>query len=69
MAVMEAANWDKRMSTVLVTVFGNKQMHVKPIVVFAGKGTRITAAEKAEWSPLVQVAFQACTASLGGLPS
>lgn len=56
--VLENANWDKRMSTVLVTVFGNKQLHVKPIIVFAGKGTRVSAREKTEWSPEVIVTFQ-----------
>lgn len=57
-AVLEAASWDKRMSTVLVTIFGNKEMYVKPIIVFFGKGSRITAAEKREWDSGVNVTFQ-----------
>ncbi len=49
-AVQESANWDKRMSIMLVTVSGNKANYVRPIIVFAGKGTRITPAERAALS-------------------
>ena len=62
-ALQETANWSKRMSTVLVTVFGNKAMHIKPIIVFHGKGTRVNAAEKSSWDPNVHVMFQVCLLS------
>ena len=53
--------------TVLVTIFGNKQMYVKPIIVFAGKGTRITTAERAAWDKDVHVCFQVRRCSCRGV--
>ena len=54
-AVQESANWDKRMSTVLVTIFGKKQRYVEPFIVFAGKETRITTPEASAWDKNVHV--------------
>lgn len=53
-AVIENGNWDKRMSTVVVTVL----MRIKPVVVFFGKGRRISATERAQWDPDILVTFQ-----------
>lgn len=49
---------DKRQMTVQLTIFADGIARVKPLVVFRGKGLRITAAEKMLWDNRVQVVFQ-----------
>lgn len=49
---------DKRQMTVQLTVFADGIGRVKPLVVFRGKGLRITAAEKKMLDHRVDVVFQ-----------
>ena len=49
---------DKRQMTVQLTIFADGIGRVKPLIVFRGKGLRITATEKALWSNKVDVVFQ-----------
>ena len=49
-----ASGLDKRQ----VTMFGDGVPRVKPLVIFRGKGLRITKAEKDKWDGRVHVRFQ-----------
>ena len=53
-----AGGLDKRQVTVQLCIFVDGIARVKPMIVFRGKGTRITTAEKAKWDKRVAVVFQ-----------
>ena len=49
---------DKRQATVQLTVHADGMPHSRPMVVFRGKGLRITSKEKTQWDKRVVVKFQ-----------
>ena len=49
---------DKRQCTIQLTVFGDVIPHVKPLVIFCGKGLRISKQEKTQWDKRVGVCNQ-----------
>ena len=49
---------DNRQCTVQLTVFGDGIPRVKPLVIFRGKGLRISKQEKTQWDKRVCVCFQ-----------
>ena len=53
-----ASDLDKCQCTVQITVFGDGVPRVKPLIIFRGKGLRITKAEKEKWGKRVHVRFQ-----------
>lgn len=49
---------DKRQATVQLTIFADGVKRIKPLVVFRGKGLRISDREKFRWDSRVTVRFQ-----------
>ena len=49
---------DKRQCSVQLTIFADGVPRVRPLVIFRGKGLRITRKEQEAWERRVQVAFQ-----------
>ena len=49
---------DKRQCTVQLTIFADGAPRVRPLVIFRGKGLRISNKEQESWDRRVQVAFQ-----------
>ena len=56
--VSGSSGLDKRQCSVELTIFSDGVPHVRPIVIFCGKGLRITCKEQEAWDHRVQVAFQ-----------
>ena len=54
----QGSGLDKRQATVQLTIHADGVPRTKPLIVFRGKGTRITAAEKSTWDKRVRVHFQ-----------
>ena len=53
-----ASGLDKRQCTVQLTLFADGEPRVKPLVIFRGKGKRITLLEKLRYDKRVAVTFQ-----------
>ena len=53
-----ASGLDKRQCTVQLTLFADGETRVKPLVIFRGKGVRITFLEKLQYDRRVAVTFQ-----------
>jgi len=49
---------DKRQATAQLTIFADGIKRVQPLVVFRGRGLRISEREKLRWDPRVTVRFQ-----------
>jgi len=49
---------DKRQATAQLTIYADGVKRVKPLVIFRGKGTRISTKEKSQWDHRVVVQFQ-----------
>ena len=49
---------DKRQCIVQITVFADGSTRLPPLIVFKGKGLRISAEEKRKWDKRVAVTFQ-----------
>jgi hypothetical protein len=49
---------DKRQATVHLTIFADGIRRIKPLIIFKGKGTRISNEEKRDWDKGVVVRFQ-----------
>lgn len=54
----EGSGLDKRQATVQLTIHADSLPRTKPLIVFRGKGTRITTTEKKVWDKRVVVQFQ-----------
>ena len=52
------SGWDKRQATVQLTVHADGKAHTQPMIVFCGKGLRITHKEQKSWDKRVSVKFQ-----------
>ena len=51
---------DKRQCTVQLTMFADSGTRLPPLIVFKGKGLRISAEEKRKWDKRVAETFQEC---------
>ena len=56
--VSGSSGLDKRQCSVQLTIFADGVPRVRPLVIFRGKGLRITREEQEAWDRIVQVAFQ-----------
>ena len=56
--VSRSSGLDKRQCSVQLTTFADGAPRVRPLVIFRGKGLRITRKEQEAWDRRVQVAFQ-----------
>ena len=56
--VSGSSGLDKRQCSVQLTIFADGVPRVRPLVIFRGKGLRITRKEQEAWDRRVQVAFQ-----------
>ena len=56
--VSGSSGLDKRQCSVQLTIFADGVPSVRPLVIFRGKGLRITREEQEAWDRIVQVAFQ-----------
>ena len=56
--VSGSSGLDKRQCTVQLTIFADGVPRVRPLVIFRGKGLRVTRNEQKAWERRVQVAFQ-----------
>ena len=54
----QGSGLDKRQAPVQLTIHADGVPRTKPLIVFRGKGTRITATEKKAWDKRVRVQFQ-----------
>ena len=52
------SGFDKRQATVQLTVHADGLPHTRPMIVFRGKGLRITKKEQKRWDKRVVVKFQ-----------
>ena len=56
--VSGSSGLDKRQCSVQLTIFADGVPRVRPLVIFRGKGLRITCKEQEAWDRRVQVTFQ-----------
>ena len=56
--VLGSSGLDKRKCSVQLTIFTDGAPRVRPLLIFGGKGLRITRKEQEAWDRRVQIAFQ-----------
>ena len=57
-SVTAQSGLDKRECTIQLTVFADGNTRLPPLIIFKGKGLRISADERKKWDSRVSVTFQ-----------